>query len=454
LSEPTSNPIFAVSEFLEISRSLLENRFPQVAVRGEITNFKAASSGHMYFSLKDDKGRLDCAFFRGYNQGLAFKPGDGLQVVVGGTATLYEARGQFQLSARWMEPAGLGAQQLAFEQLKKKLQEEGLFDPSRKRTLPAYPRRVAVVTSAEGAAWRDFLKILETRVAVEEVDLYDVRVQGVEAVRDVTEAFRRIADWPEYDVVVLTRGGGSAEDLAAFNDETVVRAVAACPIPVLCAVGHEIDTTLCDYAADKRAPTPTAAAEWLAPDREEVARQVAEWKRRLGEALGALLEGRRGRIEALENRLGDFHPLRRLNEDRQRVDESALDLEREFRNLRTQGRERLSGMGRALQRAVPLERLSSLRARVDSGSRGLRQGWNLRVGEGQSRLQGTLARFESLHPLAPLKRGYAVVSRKKDGKILRSRLGVPPGEILELRLSDGKLEAEVRDSPSEEERLS
>lgn len=446
MSDPQTPPILTVSEFLELSRALLENRFPQVAVRGEITNFKAASSGHMYFSLKDEKGRVDCAFFRGYNQGLAFKPEDGLLVVVGGTATLYEARGQFQLSARWMEPAGLGAQQLAFEQLKKKLRDEGLFDPSRKRVLPTYPRRVAVVTSAEGAAWKDFLKILETRVAIEEVDLYDVRVQGVEAVRDVTDAFRRIGDWPEYDVVVLTRGGGSAEDLSAFNDEAVVRAVAACPVPVLCAVGHEIDTTLCDYAADKRAPTPTAAAEWLAPDREEVARQLAEWERRLGEALRSRVEGSRGEVAALVDRLDGFHPSRRLNEDRQRVDERAADLEREFRNIRAQARDRLCGADALFRRAVPLERLSSSRARVDSGSRSLRQGWSLRAEMERSRLEGTQARFESLHPLAPLKRGYAVVSRKKDGSILRSRLGVPPGEILELRLSDGKLEAQVRDS--------
>jgi exodeoxyribonuclease VII large subunit len=286
------------------------------------------------------------------------------------------------------------------------------------------------------------------------VDLIDVRVQGVEAVRDLTEAFRRIADWPEYDVVVLTRGGGSAEDLAAFNDEAVVRAVAACPVPVLCAVGHEIDTTLCDYAADKRAPTPTAAAEWLAPDRAEVARHLAEWERRLGEALAARLNGRRSEIEVLRGRLDDFHPLRRLDEDRQRVDECAVDLERALRNLKAMGRERLSGAVALLQRAVPSERLFSLRARVDSSARSLRQGWTLRVSDGKSRLEGTQARFESLHPLAPLKRGYAVVSRKKDGRILRSRRGVLPGEILELRLSDGKLEAEVLDLPAEEDGLS
>jgi exodeoxyribonuclease VII large subunit len=440
-----------VSEFLEISRTLLENRFPQVAVRGEIANYKAASSGHMYFSLKDDKGRVDCAFFRGYNQGLAFKPGDGLQVVVGGTATLYEARGQFQLTVRWMEPSGLGAQQLAFEQLKKKLQEEGLFDPSRKRPLPPYPRRVAVITSAEGAAWRDFLKILESRVGVEEVDLVDVRVQGVEAVRDLTEAFRRIASWPEYDVVVLTRGGGSAEDLAAFNDEAVVRSVALCPVPVLCAVGHEIDTTLCDFAADKRAPTPTAAAEWLAPDRAEVGRQLAEWERRLGEALAARVAGSRNEMKRLGGRLDDFHPLRRLDEDRQRVDESAGDLERALRNLRSRGLDRLAHAGALLQRAVPLERLFSLRARVESGFRGLRQGWTARSSGEKSRLKETETQLASLHPWAPLKRGYAVVSRKKDGKILRSRKGISPGEILDVRLSDGSLETEVRGPADESE---
>lgn len=421
LSTPAGAPVFSVSEFLEVSRSILENRFSQVSVRGEITNFKVASSGHMYFSLKDEKGRVDCAFFRGYNQALAFKPADGLQVVVGGTATLYEARGQFQLTVRWMEPQGLGGLQLAFEQLKRKLAAEGLFDASRKRPLPVFPKKVAVVTSAEGAAWKDFLRILETRVGVEEIDLFDVRVQGAEAPGDIRDAFRRIADWPEYDVVVLTRGGGSAEDLSAFNDESVVRAVAACPVPVMNAVGHEIDTTLCDFAADKRAPTPTAAAEWLAPGRDEMETRLREIRRRLEEGLRRRLDGARETADDLGERLGEFHPSRRLDEVRRRVDDLEEDLSRSLRHQRDLAGERFA-------------KAAALLARTDPGSR---------LGFLRDRVEGFRARLETSAPLAPLKRGYALVTRADTDEVVRNAAQVELGQRLKVRLARGRLETRV-----------
>jgi len=439
----TNQPVLTVSEFLDSAKTLLESRFAQVAIRGEITNFKVASSGHMYFSLKDAKGRIDCAFFRGFNQGLAFKPEDGLQVVMGGTAGIYEARGQFQVTVRWMEPQGLGGLQLAFEQLKRKLQAEGLFDESRKRPLPRFPRRVAVLTSGGGAAWQDFLRILESRVGIEEVELYDVRVQGAEAASDITAAFQRIADWPEYDVVVLTRGGGSAEDLAVFNDEAVVRAVAACPIPVLCAVGHEIDHSLCDFAADKRAPTPTAAAEWLAPDKDEMADRLEGISRRLRDALAQVSDKGREDTQALADRLKDFHPLRWLDETRQRVDEASEDIERAFRNSRAMGKERVGRAGAVLARSAPLVRFGMLREKLESGQRTLHQALRHAAKQAESRLSEAKTRLDALHPLAPLERGYALVTRAKDGRVLRSSREVQAGEGVEIRLAKGTLGARV-----------
>jgi exodeoxyribonuclease VII large subunit len=443
LSEANPQPVLTVSEFLETSRTILENRFSQVSICGEITNLKIASSGHMYFSLKDEKGRVDCAFFRGFNQALAFKPGDGLQVVVGGTATIYAARGQFQLTIRWMEPQGLGGLQLAFEQLKQKLFAEGLFDAARKRPLPRFPKQVAVITSAEGAAWKDFLRILETRVGIEEVDLMDVRVQGAEAPKDIVEAFRRIADWPEYDVVVLTRGGGSAEDLAAFNNESVVRAVAACPIPVLCGVGHEIDTTLCDFAADKRAPTPTAAAEWLAPGRDEIEGRLEDLKRRLKATLLQTLETNRAEADLLTERLAEYHPTRRLDEVRRRVDDLSDDMEQALRHQRVLIHERWANACKRLQRNNPMMRLGPLQEKVETEEKNLRRVVEYFYKDSKAVVKGLEGRLEALQPLAPLKRGYALVTRVQDGKILKSTEGVSIGEHLHVRLAQGALETEV-----------
>src|SRR5258708_28048287 len=233
--------IYSVSELLQTDRLLLEAKFPRALVQGEITDFKHHSSGHMYFSLKDEKGVLRCAFFKGNNSALSFKPENGMKVVAGGLLTIYQGYGQFQMNVQLLEPQGVGGLQLAFEQLKKKLGEEGLFDPARKRLLPKYPKRIAIVTSAQGAALQDFLKILATRVGIENFDIYDVKVQGKEAPGEIISALREISEKEEHDVLVLTRGGGSQEDLAAFNDEGVVPALASSSLPSICAVGHEVD---------------------------------------------------------------------------------------------------------------------------------------------------------------------------------------------------------------------
>ena len=247
-----TKPIYSVTEILQTARALLEAKFPYVLVEGEISEFTLALSGHMYFKLKDEKCGLPCAFFKGSNQALAFKPEIGMKVIAGGVLTLYERDGKFQLNVRTLEPKGLGALQLAFEQLKKKLMLEGLFDEDRKKPIPEQPHRIALVTSPIGAAIQDFMKILENRVGIDEVEIFPVKVQGGEAPFEITAAIEEVSRRKEHDVLVVTRGGGSLEDLAAFNDEAVVRALADCSIPTISAVGHEVDFTLCDFVADRR----------------------------------------------------------------------------------------------------------------------------------------------------------------------------------------------------------
>jgi exodeoxyribonuclease VII large subunit len=418
---PETRPVYSVSEVLLSARMLLEAKFPNVLVQGEVTDFKHHSSGHMYFSLKDEKGVLRCAFFKGNNGALAFKPENGMKVVAGGLLSLYQAYGQFQMIVQSLEPQGVGSLQLAFEQLKKKLGEEGLFDPARKRPLPKYPKRVAVITSAQGAALQDFLKILATRVGIEDFEILDVRVQGKEAAPEIIRAIREVSERQEHDVVVLTRGGGSQEDLAVFNDEGVVRALAASKVPTLSAIGHEVDFTLCDFAADLRAPTPTAAAAMLAPGRDEVEAELENLARRLGDSLMDLLEEKKRDLRELSGILQERRPDHLITEARQDLDHKMEDLQEALlQNL--QDRElRLQRLADFLSRTTPLQMVRPFR----------------------EKLKGLEAQLQAYHPHGPLKRGYAIVTRKKTGEILRSPAAVEKGEHLRIQLEKGSLESEV-----------
>jgi exodeoxyribonuclease VII large subunit len=421
------NPVvYSVSEILQIVRSLLEAKFPNVLIQGEITNFKIASSGHMYFSLKDERGLLGCVFFKGNSGALAFQPEDGLQVVVGGTLTLYEAQGRFQMNVRIMEPKGVGGLQLAFEQLKKKLAEEGLFSPERKRALPKFPRRIAVVTSMSGAAIRDFLKILKTRVGVEDFEIFDVKVQGREAPDEIKRAIEEVSRRKEHDVLVLTRGGGSQEDLSAFNDEFVVRALAQCPIPTVSAVGHEIDFTLCDFVADVRAATPTQAAALIAPGRDEIEAELRNLALRLKTALTSQLDDKKRDLKEQAHALQARRPDLLLDQARQDLDEQSESLQEALTNLWKDRQLQLQRMADFLARANPLQQLKPYVERV----------------------RGLEAQLAAYHPYAPLKRGYSVVTRTKTGEILKSSKGVKKGEKLGIRLWQGSLESEVTRSDS------
>jgi exodeoxyribonuclease VII large subunit len=383
----------------------------------------------MYFDLKDEKCLISCAFFKNANQALTFRPEQGMQVIVGGVVSLYEARGQFQMNVRTMEPKGVGGLQLAFEQLKKKLLAEGLFDETRKKPVPEHPRRIALITSPSGAAIQDFMKILETRVDIEEVDLFPVKVQGAEAPEEIMAAIHEVSGLGKHDVLVLTRGGGSLEDLAAFNDEGVVRALADCSVPTICAVGHEVDFTLCDFVADRREPTPTAAAAHLAPGMDEIQQRLDHLQRRLLDALEGHLEERKRDLKELLVHLKDRRPDLLLDQARQELDYRSGELQDALLNLLKDNQLRVQRNADFLSRANPL----------------------MLVKPYAEKLKGLNAQLEAYHPHGPLKRGYAIVTDKKSGAILRNAKTVSKGDRVIVQLQKGKLESEVVSTEDEKE---
>ncbi len=390
--------VFSVSELAAGLRQLLEEEIGPVFVAGEISNLHRARSGHCYFTLKDEGAQIRAALFRGAAARLPFDPEEGLAVIAGGTLSVYAARGDLQLLVRSLEPQGQGALQLAFEQLRRRLEAEGLFDPSRKRPLPGFPRRVGVVTSPTGAALRDVIQVSGLRMPSVPLLLAPTRVQGEGAEDEVAGALAAVATAPEVDVVLLVRGGGSLEDLRAFNTERVARALGACPVPVVSGVGHEVDVTIADLAADARAPTPSAAAALALPDRAALATQLGRDRRRLLAAMRSRLARARTGFARELQALRGHAPRARL----------------------VAQRERLQATGRALLRAV-----RAVHARADA------------------RLARAATGLDGLSPLAVLGRGYAIARRVSDGAVVRRAGDVAPGDGLRVRAAEVELDARV-----------
>jgi exodeoxyribonuclease VII large subunit len=367
-------------------------------VAGEISNLHRAGSGHLYFTLKDERGQVRAALFRSAARRLAFEPENGLQVIVYADVTLYEARGDLQLVVRELEPRGAGALQLAFEQLRRRLEAEGLFDAARKRPLPPLPSCLGVVASLHSAALRDVLHVAARRFPAARILIAGARVQGEGAELEIAAALGRLGAQAGIDAILLVRGGGSLEDLRAFNSEMVARAIVRSPVPVVTGVGHEVDVSIADLAADLRAPTPSAAAELALPDRAALARVLARDFQRACRALAARLAGAVSRLERERDALRVLAPAAQLQARRQR----------------------LAAASRALLRAA--------RAGVERGRAGVAE------------LAG---RLESLSPLGVLTRGYAIVRRVRDGGIVRAARDVEPGELVSLRVAEAEIEAAV-----------
>ncbi|UGA36512.1 exodeoxyribonuclease VII large subunit [Chromobacterium haemolyticum] len=431
----TQNDVISVSSLNRMARDLLESGLPPMWIGGEISNLTLAASGHAYFSLKDGGAQVRCVMFRGKVSQLPFRPAEGMQVELKGTVTLYEARGDFQIIDQ-MRSAGLGRLYEAFEKLKAKLQAEGLFNPAHKRPLPPHPAAIGIVTSPAAAALRDVVSTLRRRMPCIPVILYPAQVQGEGSAQQVADAIRRAGERREVDVLIVCRGGGSIEDLWSFNEEIVARAVAASPIPTVSGVGHETDFTICDFVADKRAPTPTAAAELVSPSREHLSAQLETAKRGLERARGRLLTDKSQQLDYLARRLA--HPGEKLQRQREALQRQQERLQRRLSGLFEQRRWALQLADSKLQRRRPdlahaVQAMDRLQTRLQRARQDL-------LNRQTQKLDTLAATLLALNPEAVLARGYAIV-QKQDGTAVKSPEELRNRERVSLRLAEGSTEA-------------
>lgn len=437
--------VFSVSELNARIKSQLETHFGLVWVMGEISTLRVPSSGHTYFTLKDEESHVKAVLFRQQARRLRFEPEAGLQVVCQGRISVYEPRGEYQLIVEVMEPQGLGALQLAFEQLKKRLEEEGLFAEERKKPLPYAPRRIAVVTSPTGAAIRDVLKVLGRSPVPVDVTLLPVRVQGAEAAGEIARALETVSSLaPEYrwDLVIFGRGGGSLEDLWPFNEEVVARAAAACTVPTLSAVGHEIDFTISDFVADLRTATPTAAAEWVVGRLEKVERDLATAEETLERGIRRHIDQRMQRLHLLQTRLVD--PGRRLADLKLRVDDRLERLWNAFTRHREELATALDHLEKRLLLLHPARRIEEAGVTLERMERELLARMEKHLESRRSRLENLTGRLDTLSPLAVLGRGYSIAYAMPDRRVLRSASETAPGEGVLIQMSKGSVECTVQ----------
>ena len=444
--EPMSDsPVYTVAEINQQVRMLLLENFSEISVRGEISGLRQYSSGHWYFTLKDPGSEIRCAMFRNRNQRISFLPQDGDAVRVRARVDLYVQRGSYQLIIEDMEPEGQGELLRRMEEIKAKLKDEGLFDPSRKQALPSYPMRIGVITSTDGAALRDVARALRRRWPVARLFVYPSRVQGEQAPASLIQALKLATQDGRCDVLILARGGGSFEDLLAFSDEAVVRAIAACPIPLITGIGHETDTSLADFAADVRAATPTAAAEQASPDTAALKQQSLRFLGRIHTLLRLRLRQVHQELDNQNHRLELAHPATRIRGHQQRLDETSERLAQALRRHMEQQQHRLVLSERRLLACSPKPHLAGLvqtvqqyRWRIDAATRNLHQTLRARL----EQASGTL---EAISPLRTLERGYSIATLKTPAgpELIRKASQASAGDAFELRVSDGSISAEV-----------
>jgi len=431
--------IFTVSRLVRETKAVLEGSFPLLWLEGEISNFSRPSSGHMYFTLKDEAAQVRCAMFRGKNMHLRIKPSNGMQVLVRARLTLYEARGDFQIIIEQMEEAGLGALQRAFEQLKSRLGNEGLFDTRLKQSIPALPKKIGVITSPTGAAIRDVLSVLKRRFPAIPVLIYPVPVQGDSAASEIAKMIKLADKRKDCDVLLLTRGGGSLEDLWAFNEEELARAIHACKTPLVSAIGHEVDFTIADFVADQRAPTPSAAAELVSPDQYDIQQQLEKQFNRLKRQARSRLQQSQQGLDWLEKRLQQQHPGQQLLAKSQRLDELELRLERVVKNNISAKTHVLAQLNNRLQRHAPLQQLSQLEMRQQSLQQRLHHAWERIIANKQQRLVISSRTLNNVSPLATLQRGYAIVQDETNKTVFTDASKLNRGDKISARLAKGSL---------------
>ena len=440
---PAERRVWTVRDLVVAVRTHIEREYSDIWVEGEISNFRAHDSGHLYFTLKDSNAQIKAVMFRSQARLLRFRPENGMQVVGRGRITIYEDRGELQISAEYLEPKGAGALQVAFEQLKAKLEAEGLFDAARKKPIPTLPRRIGIVTSPQAAALRDILNVLRRRHDTAGILIFPAQVQGEAAALEVTSGIRYFNKARNVDVIIVARGGGSAEDLAAFNHEGLARAIAASEIPIISAIGHETDFTIIDFVADLRAPTPSAAAELVIRSRQEVEEQTEALRQRLTRVMRyRLLIGRQALTELARH--GAFARMMELiNQRQQKLDDLLYRLERSQRQMLEQQRRRWESAAAAVRHYDVRRMLSGIGKELDARIAAMAAATRRLLLQRRSRLEQLSGQIEALSPLAILERGYALVF-DSSARLLKDAEQVSPGDEILARLSRGTVTAVVK----------
>jgi len=437
----TKRRIYTVSRLNQEVQLALESGFGMVWLQGELSNFSKPASGHFYFSLKDSKSQVRCAMFRGNNRYLDFEPQSGDEVLVRGKLGLYAARGDFQLIVEHMEPAGAGQLQQKFEATKKKLQQLGWFDQQAKQALPDMPQRIGVVTSATGAAIRDVLQVLARRSPQADIIVYPTLVQGAQAAPKIVEAIHLAERRNEVDVLLLVRGGGSIEDLWAFNEEQVAQAVFDCKLPLVCGVGHEIDVTIADLVADLRAPTPSAAAELATPDEQVMVQRVNSARQTLHRLLRTQLEFQQDQLTSLTERLNMRHPKRLLNDRGQRIDELEKRLLQSMQAKTRAERTQIEHLNTRLHAHSPAQQLASLYTQLSSVELRLVGSVQNQLRQARNRWQISARALDTVSPLATLERGFAVVKHKD--QVVSDATKLRSGDLISTQVARGSILSKV-----------
>jgi len=444
--EPSQH-IYTVSQLNSEVRQLLEGSFPLLWVEGEISNFASPSSGHWYFTLKDEQAQVRCAMFRNRNQLARFRPANGIQVQIRARVGLYEGRGEFQLIAEHMQESGDGALQRAFEVLKQKLSTEGLFDPIHKKPLPTMPRSIGLITSPTGAAIKDVLSVLQKRFPAIHIIVYPVRVQGEQAANEMVTMLELADARKECDVLLLTRGGGSQEDLNAFNQEALARAIFACELPVIAAVGHEIDFTIADFVADYRAPTPSAAAEHISPDQKEWLSSLNAQLQALTQQMQYDLLHRQQDLSHLQKRLQQLHPGNRLKQWMLRIDDLELRYQRRMAQQLDQRRLRLNGLIARLKQQSPVHKINQLQYLSQQMTMRLHRAIDTKLNHARLSLTTLTRTLDTVSPLATLERGYSILLDDQQHVVSEAKQ-VKQGDRVHARLAKGSLKLTVTDKES------
>jgi exodeoxyribonuclease VII large subunit len=445
-TQDSQREIYSVWQLNRAVRELLETGFARIWVEGEISNLARPPSGHLYFSLKDARAQVSCALFRNVATRLGFKPENGTQVLIRAEVSLYEARGNFQLIVNHMEEAGDGALRRAFEALKQRLFDAGLFNPEHKQPLPVLPSCIGVITSPGGAAVRDVLAVLKRRFPGIPIIIYPTLVQGELAAAQIVAALETAQRRQECDVLLLTRGGGSLEDLWPFNEEVVARAVYACRIPLVSAVGHEIDVVISDFAADQRAATPSAAAELLSPDQAEWLARLEQLQQRLTSQMRQKLQQNSERLNWLQRRTLQCHPGRRLQQQSQRLDDLSLRLSRAWPHRHAQRLAQCSMLRARLKQQSPQQQLQRLEASTMQLAQRLKYCIHIQLSEHREKLAILSRALDSISPLATLQRGYSITLKQPEGILLHSASQARAGDTLETRLAKGSIISQVEET--------